>query len=197
MMRSRRSRAGGTEAAAPRRAQALQRKAAAAKVAHVPANHVQADGALERQADEAAERAIRGERNVGRILTPATTGSVDLPRSRCDSLPEPVRIEAENAFGAELSAIRIHHDPLAGAAARGEGAQAFTAGRDVYFAEGKWDPRGDAGKRLLYHEVAHVLQQTGRRQSPTLVQATDQTGGGGIQIGRDSSSDSTNEGGGR
>ena len=195
MMRSRRGRAGTADRAAPRQAQAIQRKSSAGKAGPAPANHVQANGGLERQADEAAELAVRGEANVGRLLTPGVPGRFDMPHSRSEPLPGPVRAEAEHAFGAELSAIRIHHDTLAADAARGAHAYAFTAGRDVYFAEGKWDPRGDAGKRLLFHEVAHVLQQTGRRESSTLVQATERTGSAGVQIDHDG--DSTTKGGGR
>jgi hypothetical protein len=88
----------------------------------------------------------------------------------------------EETFGADLKQVRIHKDGAAHAAARKEQANAFTAGRDIYFGEGKFDPVGTEGRRLLAHEMAHVLQQTGRRVSTTLIVATQREGTGDIQM---------------
>jgi hypothetical protein len=37
--------------------------------------------------------------------------------------------------------------------------QAFTHGKDIYFNEGKFDPESKTGKKLLAHELTHVVQQ--------------------------------------
>ena len=94
-----------------------------------------------------------------------------------------MRTDLEGTFGADLAAVRVHDDAAAHTSARAEEAQAFTAGRDVYFAQGKYAPASVEGYRLLAHEIAHVLQQTGRRFSSTLVQATEREGAGDIQLG--------------
>jgi hypothetical protein len=138
---------------------------------------------LERQADEATNMALHGDVNAGRVLTPTPVAAYTRPESTAELLPGPVRNEAEVAFGADLSAVRIHRDASAWTAARGEGAAAFTAGNHIFFGERQWDP-GGAGKRLLYHEIAHVLQQTGRRETPTLIRAQDLRGSGAIQAER-------------
>ncbi|MFK7922128.1 MAG: DUF4157 domain-containing protein, partial [Bacteroidia bacterium] len=39
------------------------------------------------------------------------------------------------------------------------GAQAFTHGRDVFFAKGKYQPDSGQGQKLLAHELTHVVQQ--------------------------------------
>ncbi|GAA4709182.1 eCIS core domain-containing protein [Phytohabitans rumicis] len=57
-------------------------------------------------------------------------------------------------FGFDFSQVRIHPDS---AAARAAGARAFTSGRHVWFAPG----RGPADRRLLAHELTHVVQQAG------------------------------------
>ena len=44
--------------------------------------------------------------------------------------------------------------------ARDVNALAYTVGRDVVFADGRLAPHTAAGRRLLAHELAHVLQQT-------------------------------------
>lgn len=153
----------------------LQRKA-------TPERRRSMDGSLEQQAEVAADLAIRGNLNVARILTPAPAARVDLPISPGAGLPGAVRTELEAGFGAELGEVRMHTDPAAATMVAREGARAFTAGRDIYFAQGAYEPTGAEGRRLLCHEVAHVLQQTGTRLSTELMVATARTGGGAIQV---------------
>src|SRR5215831_16189855 len=82
----------------------------------------------ERQADEAARRILHGERNVARMLTPTPAAYVTVPLSPGDPLPAVLRTELEQGFGADLSAVRIHRDQHAAAAARSEHAHAFASG---------------------------------------------------------------------
>jgi hypothetical protein len=154
----------------------LQRKTA-------PERRRSTDRSLEQQAEQAAELGIRGNVNVARMLTPAPTAHVDLPLSPGAALPGEVREDLEHGFGADLGEVRIHTDPVAAGMVEREGARAFTAGRDIYFAQGAWDPASGEGRKLLYHEIAHVLQQTGRWMSTELVIATAKSGGGPIQAG--------------
>jgi Domain of unknown function (DUF4157) len=74
-----------------------------------------------------------------------------------------VRREMEIGLGADFSNVRIHVSPEATAL----GALAFTVGSDVYFAPSRYAPGTIQGKRLLAHELVHVLQQrTGRVRHP-------------------------------
>jgi len=73
-------------------------------------------------------------------------------------LPAPVRRDFERG-GIELSAVRVHADAQADAQARAHGALAFTQGEHIHFKAGRFDPHGADGRRLLAHELAHVLQQ--------------------------------------
>jgi Domain of unknown function (DUF4157) len=61
----------------------------------------------------------------------------------------------------DFSRVRIHTGRSAAAAARQFGAQAFTAGSDISFAAGSYAPHTDTGRRLIAHELAHVVQQRG------------------------------------
>lgn len=140
------------------------------------------DASLEAQADWATQLALRGDVNVARVLTPAPAAHVEAPASTGAPLPSAARAAAETAFGADLSEVRVHHDPTSWSLAHREDARAFTAGRDIYFGERQLDPGGDDGRALLYHEIAHVLQQTGRRMSSTLIRVTDASGAGPFQV---------------
>lgn len=136
---------------------------------------------LERQAEEATQLALHGVVDASRVLTPAPAAAFRTPESRGEPLPASVRREAEVAFGADLQAVRIHRDAPAWTAARELGAAAFTAGTHIYFDERRWDPSSETGKRLLYHEIAHVLQQTGRREAATRIRARERTDSGDVQ----------------
>jgi hypothetical protein len=67
----------------------------------------------------------------------------------------------ESRFGLAFDQVRIHTGPRAAAAARDLGARAFTLGRDIYFAPGQYAPHTSEGRRLLAHELVHVVQQRG------------------------------------
>jgi hypothetical protein len=160
---------------------APQRKAAMGRPYGL--NHVAigpAETGLEAQASHVASMAVRGQRDLGRTLTPAPAAAVAIP-SRDMPLPATQRAWLEPAFGADLTAVRIHNDAEAATAARAEHAHAFTAGRRIYFGDGCYEPHGEAGRHLLAHEVAHVLQQTGSTDSARRLCATDASGAGEVQ----------------
>ena len=71
------------------------------------------------------------------------------------ALPEALRLRMEQALGAGFADVRIHVGPQAASI----GAVAFTAGSDLYFAPGRYQPDTAEGRRLLGHELAHVVQQ--------------------------------------
>jgi hypothetical protein len=68
-------------------------------------------------------------------------------------------------LGRNLTDVRIHTGPQAGASARAVNALAYTVGRDIVFAEGEWQPHTASGLHLLAHELVHVAQQDGLTDS--------------------------------
>ena len=78
-------------------------------------------------------------------------------------LPPTVLQRMEAAFAADFSDVRVHEGPEAAAI----GAVAFTHGSSIYFEHGRFRPETAEGRRLLAHELAHVLQQrAGRVRNP-------------------------------
>lgn len=67
--------------------------------------------------------------------------------------------EMSSAFGQDFSGVRIHTDSQAEQLSEQISAQAFTHGKDIYFNQGKYNPESQEGKRLLAHELTHVVQQ--------------------------------------
>lgn len=74
-------------------------------------------------------------------------------------LPAALRSGAEQALGADFGSVRVHTDAESARMNEALHAQAFTHGHDVYFNEGKYRPETAEGKRLLGHELGHVVQQ--------------------------------------
>jgi hypothetical protein len=75
------------------------------------------------------------------------------------ALDAAARAYFEPRFGRDLGDVRVHTDAASAGAARALGADAFTHGRDIYFAEGRYRPETAEGRRLLAHELVHTVQQ--------------------------------------
>jgi hypothetical protein len=81
------------------------------------------------------------------------------PKGAARPLPEAVRSTYERAYGADLSAVRLHVNQQP----RAIGAQAYTLGDAVAVDPAAYRPHSSEGTRLLGHELAHVLQQRAGR----------------------------------
>src|SRR4030095_8079126 len=68
-------------------------------------------------------------------------------------------------FGHDFSHVRIHDDALAASSARAVNALAYTAGREIVFDSGQYSPGTPEGRKLISHELAHVLQNGGSTPS--------------------------------
>ena len=79
-----------------------------------------------------------------------------------------VRKYFEPRFGTDFSNVRIHDDNKAVNLSNKIGARAFTLGNDIYFNRGEFAPDRTEGKRLLGHELTHVVQQSANKYSNTL-----------------------------
>jgi uncharacterized protein DUF4157 len=65
----------------------------------------------------------------------------------------------ESRLGADFGDVRIHTDAKASESARSVQAYAYTVGNDVVFQSGKYEPESESGRRMLAHELTHVVQQ--------------------------------------
>ncbi len=159
----------------------MPRGGAARQATRIVASAAGKSDAWERQARDVAARAIHGEHQLARRITPAAAASFRVPASSGRPLPLGVRAEMESFFGADLSAVRIHTGAAAARAALSQGAVAMASGRDIYFQAGRFAPGTEAGGELLAHEIVHVLQQTGRVNSFGVLAATEAAAEGSVQ----------------
>jgi hypothetical protein len=70
-----------------------------------------------------------------------------------------IRADMEARFGHGFGGVRIHNDGAAATSAAAINARAYTVGSHIAFASGQYAPEAEAGRLLLAHELAHVIQQ--------------------------------------
>jgi hypothetical protein len=75
------------------------------------------------------------------------------------SLPSSIKSCFENRFGYDFINLRIHTDAVTASTAKDLNALAFTFGRDIAFAWGKFSTGTTEGRQLLAHELVQVVQQ--------------------------------------
>ena len=114
-------------------------------------------------------------------------------RSPGRPLDAETRAFMEPRFGHDFGQVRVHTDARAAASAQAVGAVAYTTGQDVVFGAGRYAPGTTEGRRIVAHELAHVVQQSLISSPPQMLgsradpdegqarQAADGLGWGGLR----------------
>jgi hypothetical protein len=119
--------------------------------------------------------------HIQRVAGPAPEQSDAAPASVDRALASPgmpldpaLRQDMEQHFGRDFSGVRVHADTVAAQSAQDVNAKAYTVGRDLVFGAGCFSPGTHEGRRLLAHELTHVVQQGA--SGSTLQRSPDKTG---------------------
>jgi len=134
------------------------------------------DDPLEREADRVAEQVLttsthsavsratpRIQRFSGLPGPQGMTAPASVDRTLASPgrpLDAPLRQDMESRFGHDFSHVRVHSDNAAEQSARDVNANAYTIGHDVVFGAGQFMPGTHHGRRLIAHELTHVVQST-------------------------------------
>ena len=147
--------------------------------------------AYEQEADRVADQALAAPAHLSasgaplriqRLTGQATEGtnvapaSVDHVIASSGTPLEPaLRQDMEQRFGHGFSRVRLHFGPAAEQSAREMNADAYTVGHNIVFGAARFAPGAYEGRRLIAHELTHVVQQTGasRKQNATAEHAAD------------------------
>lgn len=122
------------------------------------------DGYVQRQEEEEEER-IQAKQQPGQTqrISSNVGFRINSLKQRGQPLAPDIRNFFEPRFGQDFSRVRVHRDGNAHQLSSDMHARAFTLGDHLVFGEGEYQPGSESGKRLLAHELTHVVQQTGRR----------------------------------
>lgn len=120
---------------------------------------------LEAEADRIAQQillapAARVDGTSGTMRAPSASHvASDMSSLPGRPLDADLRTFFEPRFGFDFSRVRIHSDEAAAESAHSIGALAYTAGPSIAFGSGRYQPETMEGRRLLAHELTHVVQQ--------------------------------------
>ena len=106
--------------------------------------------------DAAMPRAAGGNLAVGQALGAGAP------------LDESTRAVMQARYGADFSQVRVHQGLAAASSADALHANAYAVGHDIVFGPGRYAPHTREGRRLLAHELAHVVQQSRGGPRPAL-----------------------------
>jgi hypothetical protein len=121
-----------------------------------PALHRKYSAGEDDEVVRAREKQHGGPRPAAAAAPPIVREALSSPGRPLDSSH---RAFFEGRFGHDFGDVRVHVGPLAAESARAVRAHAYTVGRSLVFDEGMYAPGTPGGRRLLAHELAHVVQQ--------------------------------------
>ncbi len=91
--------------------------------------------------------------------SPSFESKLQASKGNGNPMSTTVKAEMESGFGRNFNNVRIHTGTKAIQMSKDIGAKAFTNGNNIYFNSNKYNPSSTSGKRLLAHELTHVVQQ--------------------------------------
>ena len=122
----------------------------------------------DRVSDGVAVAASRGTPQIQRVSAPSIGAAQPAPASVQRALAGPgaplepgLRQDMERSFGRTFSDVRIHQGAAAAESTQELDARAYTVGNEIVFGSGAFAPGTLEGRRLVAHELTHVVQQSG------------------------------------
>lgn len=139
----------------------LQEKSLLQRQSEEEEEPVQEKSLLQRQAEEEEEplQTRRSEESIPSVSSNIQDRIQSL-KGGGQPLSPSTRSFFEPRFGRDFSNVRVHANSSAAQTAKAVQAKAFTVGNDVVFGAGQYQLGTNMGRRLLAHELTHVLQQT-------------------------------------
>jgi Domain of unknown function (DUF4157) len=138
------------------------------------------DDPLEREADRIADQVLAApahsalsgapphiQRFAGRPTGYVATAPASVNRVLANSgssLEPTLRQDMEQRFGHDFSQVRVHSGGAAEQSARDVCANAYAVGHHIVFGADQFVPETHWGRRLIAHELAHVIQQSGAQR---------------------------------
>lgn len=104
--------------------------------------------------------------------------SVDRVLSSSGTPLEPsLRHDMEARFGHDFSQVRVHTGNAAEQSATDINARAYTIANHVVFNESQFEPNSFQGRKLIAHELSHVIQQTNNFEAVNIIQRVGECNG--------------------
>jgi hypothetical protein len=136
------------------------------QIKHSPSNQLQMQPMVEEEPIQMKceecerEETVQAKTNSHAGFAPnSITENLQSSRGNGKTLTPEMNQSLSTSFGSDFSSVKIHDDANAVQMNQQLNARAFTHGSDIYFNRGQYKPDSSEGKRLLSHELTHVIQQ--------------------------------------
>ncbi len=117
----------------------------------------------ERERKPTVQRSASGPGAIGAVPS-SVYDTLNMPG---EPLAADLRSRFEPRYQQDFSNVRVHTDARAAESARSINARAYTVGQHIAFDRGEYQPGTAAGQRLIAHELAHTVQQSGVQRFAT------------------------------
>jgi len=115
---------------------------------------------VQRAADKKEEEQVQKKEAVA---SSSSGNSISNYIGSLNSKGSPLPVQSNHFFstriGYDFSSVKVHTDKEAAESARSVSARAYTVGNNIVFNEGQYNTESSEGKKLMAHELAHVVQQ--------------------------------------
>jgi len=129
----------------------------------------------QRQAEDENEETLQEKAAPGHTLAVGATtyAKIQSLKGGGQPLADSTRSFFEPRFGRGFSQVRIHTDAQAASTSQTIQAKAFTLGNNIVFDTGQYSSNNQEGKKLLAHELTHVVQQSSKTTPANLQRKVD------------------------
>ena len=119
---------------------------------------------IQREVDEEEEEMLQTKsRRDATEVTNDLESKINAIRGGGWPLVESEHAYFEPRFGVDFSQVRLHSDTQAAESTQALNAKAYTLGQDLVFGTEQYTPGTSEGRRLMAHELTHVIQQSGKK----------------------------------
>ncbi len=92
-------------------------------------------------------------------VSPDVENTINQARGGGQQLDNTVQAQMSEAFNVDFTGVRVHTGTQSDSLNKSLSARAFTTGQDIFFGQGEYSPGSSSGRKLLAHELTHVVQQ--------------------------------------
>ena len=132
-----------------------------------PINFSASENSINRKCSECEEdeKGLQRKESNNETISVAPPIVHDALNTSGKSLDTDARAFMEPRFNYDFSNVKIHDDELAAKSASSINALAYTSGNDIVFNSGQYNTQSAPGKKLLAHELTHIVQQSNSLQT--------------------------------
>ena len=120
------------------------------------------DEKLQRSADKKEEEKVQKKETAGSSTGAGNVSSyVNSLNGKGNPLPAKTNHFFSARMGYDFSNVKVHTDKQAAESAKAVNAKVYTVGNNVVFNEGQYNEESGEGKKLMAHELVHIVQNRG------------------------------------